>query len=111
MSDSSLLAHLDISQSAHWHRYRHDAWTPVDGTQIARSCANMDMIPAGLSQEKQLKSLRVGEFVKIRGLLFDVSDDSGWSWATSLSRDDTGAVSCEMIYVESIHLVRGSAGA
>lgn len=110
MSDSSLLAHLDISQSARWYSFRYDAAAPVDGMQIARSSANMHMVPAGRSQEKQLKSLRVGEIVKIRGLLIDVSDDSGWSWSTSLSRDDTGAGACEIVYVESIHLVSGPTG-
>lgn len=110
MSDSSLLAHLDISQSARWYRYIHDVSAPVDGMQIALFSANMHMIPAGSTQEKQLKSLRVGEIVKIRGLLVDVSDDSGWAWNTSLSRNDTGAGACEIVYVQSIHLVRDPTG-
>lgn len=105
MSDNRLLAHLDISQSGRWYRYRFDALAPVEAGEIARSSANMHMIPAGTTQEKQLKSLRVGEIVRIRGLLVDVSDESGWSWSTSLTRDDTGAGACEIVYVEAISLV------
>ncbi|NNE05277.1 MAG: hypothetical protein HKO64_04340 [Xanthomonadales bacterium] len=105
MSDGRILQHLDISQSGRWYRYSFDLSAPVDAQEISRHSANMHMIPAGSEQEKQLKSLRVGEIVKIRGLLVDVEDQSGWSWRTSLSRDDTGAGACEIVYVESLSLV------
>ena len=107
MSDSNVLQHLDISQGGRWYRFRFDAESPVNGDQVAVSSSNMHMIPAGPFQEKQLKSLRTGEIVKIRGLLVDVDTPSGWSWRTSLSREDTGAGACEIVYVESVDLVTG----
>lgn len=107
MSDSNVLRHLDISQGGRWYHFRYGPESPVDGDQLSLNSSNMHMIPAGSFQEKQLKSLRVGEIVKIRGLLVDVDTPSGWSWRTSLSRDDTGAGACEIVYVESVDLVTG----
>lgn len=38
------------------------------------------------------------------GPLVDVRAPSGWSINTSLSRDDTGAGACEVVYVETFDL-------
>ena len=62
----------------------------------------MHMIPASASVERSLMKLREGDVVVLQGYLVDVDHDSGWRWRTSMTRTDTGAGACEIVYVESI---------
>ena len=41
---------------------------------------------------------------EMNGYLVDVDHESGWRWRTSMSRTDTGAGACEIVYVESVRL-------
>ncbi len=62
----------------------------------------MHMIPAADSVERSLMKLREGDIIVLQGYLVDVDHESGWKWRTSLSRSDTGAGACEIVYVESV---------
>jgi hypothetical protein len=53
-----------------------------------------------------VKRLRRGEFVAMRGYLVNVTGPNGFSWNTSLRRDDTGNGACELFYVEAIETNR-----
>ena len=53
----------------------------------------------------QLEQVRQGQVIHIEGFLVDASRSDGWHWNTSMTRDDTGAGACELIYVESIGVV------
>jgi hypothetical protein len=102
MSDQSILDLIEISQSARWYRTRWDQPLPIGDNVIIRSSSNMHMIPSAKKVKSVLKNLRKGDLVNIRGSLVDVDHESGWFWRTSLSREDTGAGACEIVYVESI---------
>jgi hypothetical protein len=102
MSDQSLLEQLDISQSSRWYRWRYEGSIPVSDQQIISSSGNMHMIPASTSVERSLMKLREGDVVALQGYLVDVDHQSGWRWRTSMTRTDTGAGACEIVYVESI---------
>jgi len=102
MSDQGLLDQLEISQSSRWFRWRHDQSIPVSDQQIIISSGNMHMIPATDFVERSLMKLREGDIVLLQGYLVDVDHDSGWRWRTSMTRTDTGAGACEIVYVESI---------
>ncbi len=60
----------------------------------------MHMIPADADVKRQLEQVRQGQVVHIEGFLVDASRADGWHWKTSMTRDDTGAGACELIYVE-----------
>ena len=49
MRDDAVLAHLSISQSARWYRYRWTGTAPLPPPEIAQSSANMHMIPSDAS--------------------------------------------------------------
>lgn len=102
MSDSAVLEHIDISQSARWYRTQYELPPPVPDQQIISNSSNMHMIPARKDIERSLKKLREGDIVLIRGFLVDVDHDSGWHWRSSMSRTDTGDGACELVYVESL---------
>ena len=102
MSDQSLVDQLDISQSSRWYRWKYDQAISATDQQIRASSSNMHMIPAWMSVKRSLKKLREGDIVILKGYLVDVDHESGWRWRTSMSRTDTGAGACEIVYVESI---------
>jgi hypothetical protein len=62
----------------------------------------MHMIPANDDIERRLKSVRAGNLVRIRGYLVEVTGKDGFRWKSSLSRSDTGAGACELVWVESL---------
>jgi hypothetical protein len=101
MSDSGVLAKIDISQSGRFY-YWHVREFPIPHREIERSSANMHMIPADAGVKHQLEQVREGEVLHIEGFLVDASRADGWHWNTSMTRDDTGAGACELIYVERV---------
>jgi hypothetical protein len=101
MSDSDVLQHIDISQSGRFY-YWHVQEFPIPRREIETSSANMHMIPADADVKNQLEQVRTGEVVHLEGFLVDASRPGGWHWNTSLTRDDTGAGACELIYVERV---------
>ena len=102
MSNQAVLDRIDISQSGRWYRTRYQLPPPVPEQQISLNSSNMHMIPATGTIGRSLKRLRSGDIVTLRGFLVDVDHDSGWYWRTSMSRTDTGAGACEIVYVESL---------
>ncbi len=101
MSDETILKDIKISQSNRFYYWRVDEF-PIPRREIETQSANMHMIPADAQIEKVLKSIRPGQIVKLSGDLVQVNASDGWRWKSSLSREDTGAGACEIIYVKTI---------
>lgn len=104
MSDPSWIRHIDISQD---QRQYH--WSFPEGTKITREgvitqSANMHMMPAQMTIRKVLLSVRRGDVVTIDGDLVDVRLPGKGHWNSSLTRDDTGPGSCELILVSAIKI-------
>jgi hypothetical protein len=103
MSDGDVLAHFKFSQS-----YRFYFWStktfPVPREIIESHSANMHMIPGNSEIEKELKGLRPGHIVQVRGYLVEARGPDGGRWTSSLSRTDTGRGACEIIFVESLNV-------
>lgn len=101
MSDEAILKEIKISQSNRFYFWRVDAF-PIPRKEIEMQSANMHMIPADSQIEKTLKSVRPGQVVKIAGYLIEAKADDGWHWKSSLTREDTGAGACELVFVKSL---------
>lgn len=103
MSDSGILRHFEFSQS---HRFYY--WStpefPIPRQAVETQSANMHMIPATPTIEKQLKALRAGSLVRFAGYLVEVKRDDGWHWRSSLTRNDTGNGACELVWVETLEV-------
>lgn len=104
MSDSAVLADVDITQSGRFYYWRVKSF-PIPRREIETSSANMHMIPADVGVKRQLEKIRPGELVHFEGFLVDASRKDGWRWKTSMTRDDVGAGACELVYVERINTV------
>jgi len=101
MSDSAVLEQVSISQGNRFYFWRVKEF-PIPREEIERSSANMHMIPADSGIERRLDQVREGQRVRIQGWLVEARGHDGWRWRSSLSRNDTGAGACEVIYVRDI---------
>jgi hypothetical protein len=100
MSDSKVLESLDISQSGRFYFWHYDDEPPIPRQDIESHSANWHLVPANSAIWRKLSGLRVGDVVKLDGMLVNLENPELGTLATSLRRDDTGAGACEIIYVE-----------
>ena len=105
---------FDWSQSGRWYRWRapsYEALKPVgDVTYVNQHSSNNHLIAADEAVKNRISKVKVGDEVIISGFLVDVSgkNDKGetFSWTSSTSRTDTGAHSCELIYVTDMDVIK-----
>ena len=57
-------------------------------------------MPANSAVWRKLSGLRIGDVVKLDGMLVNLQNPEVGTMTTSLRRDDSGAGACEIIYVE-----------
>jgi hypothetical protein len=103
MSDSAVLADIEISQRNRFYFWRTQNW-PISRDEIEEHSANWHLIPANPGVGGVLGRLRVGSVVELRGRLVDIEGREG-GMRTSLSRSDTGAGACEILLAESARVV------
>ena len=101
MSDSAVLAHFRVTQGGRFFTIYPDE-EAIDLDTALRGSANMHLIPATVTVRRQLDKVRPGNIVRMQGKLVNASRDDGYTWNTSLTRNDTGAGACELFYVEAI---------
>lgn len=104
MSDTIVLQRISISQRGRFY-YWSTADFPIPRREIETFSANMHMIPADDRVEAALKSVRPGQIVAVRGYLVEARAPDGWRWRSSMTREDTGAGACELIWVESVSMI------
>ena len=100
MSDGAAVRKIGIHQ---YNRFYH-WWTrtpPLQRREIEINSANMHLIPARKDIAQEIKRARRGQVVSIEGYLVNLSGENGWTWNTSLTRQDTGWGACELIWVEN----------
>lgn len=102
MRDDDVLSHLAIGQSSRWYHYRWTGAAPLPPTEMARSSANMHMIPSSRTVAEALHRVREGDHVRVDGWLVEADEPDGWRWRSSLTRDDVGDGACEVVYVCAI---------
>ena len=103
MSDSTVLADIEISQGSRFYFWRTENW-PIPRDEIEEHSANWHLIPENPGVRKVLGRLRTGSVVELRGQLVDIEGREG-GMRTSLSRGDTGAGACEILLAESARVV------
>ncbi|NOT14355.1 MAG: hypothetical protein HOP21_02020 [Methylotenera sp.] len=101
MSDEAILSQIDISQGNRFFFWRVEKF-PIAQRNIETHAANTHIIPANRLVENQLEDVRAGQLVRLKGLLVEVKRADGWHWRSSLSREDTGAGACEILYVTEL---------
>ncbi|HEX7374392.1 MAG TPA: hypothetical protein VF277_05420, partial [Steroidobacteraceae bacterium] len=72
----------------------------IDLRQALRHSANIHLIPATESVRRAIAAAREGTVFTLRGRLVEVRGPDGFTWRSSLRRDDIGDGACELIWVE-----------
>lgn len=103
MSDSTVLADIEVSQGNRFYYWRTGNW-PIPRDEIEEHSANWHLIPANPGVSETLAGLRAGSVVELRGRLVDIEGREG-GMRTSLSRGDTGAGACEILLTDSARVV------
>ncbi|MCP8467797.1 hypothetical protein NK553_27990 [Pseudomonas sp. ZM23] len=101
MADPQVLSSIRITQGNRWYYWRADSM-PIPRREIETHSANMHMIPANDSVARTLAQVGKDDTIRLSGKLVRVEADDGWRWISSLSREDTGAGACELVWVESL---------
>jgi hypothetical protein len=105
MSDNQVLKSFEITQGGRFYFWMPIAPLPIPREDVIEHSANTHVIPADSVVRHQLARLRVGQVVHLTGLLVDGVRDDGWRVRTSLTRKDTGAGACEIMFVESVEVL------
>lgn len=105
MSDTDNLETISISQRNRWYLWKGSAETRISAGDIARNSVNAHIIASDDLVRELLKQVEKGSLIDIRGYLVDIVAENGGTWKTSMSRNDMGAGSCEIILVENVFFV------
>ncbi len=60
----------------------------------------MHLIPADRDIARTLGRVRPGSLIRLEGELVEVRSPKGWSLRSSMTREDTGAGACEVVWVK-----------
>lgn len=104
MSDTGVLNEIKISQRNRWYYWKVREF-PIPRREIETNSANMHLLTRDPYIKKELGRVKRGHIVEIAGYLVYVNASDGWRWRSSLTRTDTGAGSCEVIWVEDFRIV------
>ena len=99
MSVASVVNELKISQSGRWYEFSYSGDAPLDQRQIEIHSANTHCLPADDAVRDRLLAVKRHELVTMEGYLVEVTSDDGYRWRSSLTREDTGAGACEVMWV------------
>lgn len=104
MSDNAVTEKLNITQGSRWYHYSWDKDPPIDPSLIIRNSANTHLVPADEAIKDILLRVRAGDIVKLKGYLVNIKRKDGWSWRSSLTREDSGGGSCELMWVNEVEI-------
>ncbi len=102
MSVNAVLDTLTISQHGRFFFYRTAEAPLIEFAEMGRHAANMHLIPADETVRRALFAVRTGQVVRLRGWLVAAQGADGFRWRSSLTRNDTGGGSCELMLVEGV---------
>ena len=104
MSNTQVLGQLTIMQRHRRYEYCWQDDPPIREAAISSYSANVHCIAANGLVLDELMALKGGEIVLLEGFLVNVTAPDGWRWESSLTRDDSGSGSCEVMWVSSIEV-------
>ena len=104
MADPEVLSQIEVSQSNRWYHWQ-TAKFPIPRRDIETHSANMHMIASDPAIADELSRVKAKDRIHLEGKLVEVRGDDGWHWRSSLTRDDTGAGACEVVWVTRLDVL------
>lgn len=100
MAEAGMAESLNVKQSSRFYYY---SWgsegPPIEQSEITRNSANMHIVPANRLVAESLEKISTDDVIQMHGWLIRIDRNDGWRWQSSLTREDTGAGACELVYV------------
>ena len=93
--------HIRYRQSGRWYYFQYAADCPVSQSYIQQHSANVHIIPADRAAAAAIKRVRKNDTVELEGYLVTALFEQG-RWTSSLTRQDSGNGSCEIMYVTRV---------
>lgn len=105
MAEPSVYKQLSIRQSNRWYYWRYENQPPIPVNEIISSSANTHIIPANATVAQQLAVIDQDDLIYLKGYLVEVTSADGWTWRSSLTREDTGGGACELMLVNEVRKI------
>ena len=102
MSDQSVLDQFALSMTNRFFFYEWSSAPAIPPEEIKVSAGNNHIIAATDDVRRAISGLRLGHIVTMDGYLVNATGPAGFTWNSSLRRDDTGNGACELFYVEKV---------
>ena len=103
MSDWGVYNSLSISQRGRFYLF---SWgpggPPIPKREIEIHSSNNHIIPANETVASALQAVQANDLVWLEGDLVEVKGPNGFTWRSSLTREDTGGSACELIRVTNL---------
>ena len=99
-SSGQFVCYVQTSSTERWKRFS------------MRALSNNHLLADRPSIAAKLRSVQIGDQVRIRGWLAEYEHNHGFPFkrGTSLTRDDTGNGACETIYVQDVEVLHAGGG-
>ena len=95
--------HISVNQYDRYLNWKMDK-VPVPTKQAMMMVSNMHIIPSNPEIAKQIKTVKRGDLVRLKGELVEIKDKD-LVWTSSLTPTDTGDGACEVFRVSSIQWI------
>ncbi len=105
MSRTSVDDWISWNQSMRWYFYEWSAGSPYGEKEIREQSANVHIIPATEMVYEKVLDVEEGDTIYLEGYLVNVQGtrkQQRYHWSSSLTREDTGQGSCDLLYVERV---------
>ncbi len=101
MSIAAVINDLKVSQGGRWYEYSYHNEPPLDPDTMITHSANTHCLPDD-AVRSDLLAVKRHELVTLEGYLVEITGDGGYTWKSSLTREDTGAHACEVMWVTRV---------
>ncbi|MDN5511698.1 hypothetical protein [Acinetobacter sp.] len=102
-AEPEIARHISVNQYDRFLNWKIDR-LPVPAEQAMQMVSNMHIIPANPQIAKQIKNVKRGDLVRLKGELVEIKDKN-LVWTSSLVPTDTGDGACELFRVSSIEWI------
>lgn len=102
-AEPEIARHISVNQYDRYLNWKIDR-LPVPADQAMQMVSNMHIIPANPQIAKQIKNVKRGDLVRLKGELVEIKDKD-LVWTSSLTPTDTGDGACELFRVSSIQWI------
>ena len=102
-AEPEIARHISVNQYDRYLNWKMDR-LPVPKEQAMQMVSNMHIIPANPNIAKQIKNVKRGDLVRLKGELVEIKDKD-LVWTSSLTPTDTGDGACELFRVSSIEWI------